>query len=363
MEPTNHAYEGGTGHDREQPGPDRMQTESTNVLDTAQDAFDCLVTGPGPLVIDTRPFRGLPDRRVRLDEVRRLLMRRKMLGPTRDAVWTHLVLRSRTGDPAWKVAAVGMALPALRATTADLTKRLAGDAGTDIASEVMRGFLTALAEVDVSRPRVLVRLRWAGYRAGHAAVVSTLNAPAPAGASIDAFVAAAAITQASASSAPVAPYGHPDLVLARAVADRAITRLEADLIGVTRLDQVPVLDWAADHRMPYWDAYRLRRDAEQRLVTYILATDETTPERARPVAAAKVAPVADDTTSPSASAGSRSASSRGAGDASTPAAVTDPARKSQKSSPELSKRPPKPGIRECEGNQSRPSTKEDRRCA
>ncbi len=179
-------------------------------LDTARTAFDWLVTGPAPVSIDGRLFPGMPPRRVPLHEVRDRLLHRRCPQATRDAVWAHLVLRSRTEGATWTVGCVGVALPALTRTAARLSARFAGDV-TDIHAAVLTGFLAELAHLDLRKPRIMLRLRWAAYRAGHTAVRDALTAPRPAGTGLG-------------SAAPAPPSGHPDFVLARAVADGVLDR-------------------------------------------------------------------------------------------------------------------------------------------
>src|SRR6185437_9629874 len=72
-------------------------------LDTARTAFTWLVTGSNPVSVDGRLFSGLPKRRLPLNEVRERLLRRGCGQGTRDAVWAHLVLRSRTEGATWTV--------------------------------------------------------------------------------------------------------------------------------------------------------------------------------------------------------------------------------------------------------------------
>ncbi|MFC8361302.1 hypothetical protein ACFUIY_15730 [Streptomyces griseorubiginosus] len=128
-----------------------------------------------------------------------------------------------------------MALPALAGAARQLAQRFPGDP-FDIHAEVLSGFLDALVTIDVVRPRVLPRLRWAAYRQGFAALMEAPDAPTPA-------------APGYRSAAPRQPWGHPDLVLARAVRESVVTRTEADLIGVTRLDESSVADWAAHHQI------------------------------------------------------------------------------------------------------------------
>ena len=149
-------------------------------LDAARTAFGWLVTGPHPLSIEGRLFPGLPDRQVPLNEVRERLLRRRCGQVTRDAVWAHLVLRSRTAGATWTVGCVGVALPALTRIAATLTARLAGDP-SDVHAAVLTGFLTEIARIDLRKPRIMLRLRWAAYRAGHTALREALDAPVPSG--------------------------------------------------------------------------------------------------------------------------------------------------------------------------------------
>lgn len=224
-------------------------------LDTARQCFTWLVTGPDPLSVDGREFSGLPNRLVPLDELRDRMLRRRCPRRTRDAVWAHLVQRSRDEGATWTLACTGMALPTLASTSRWLAARYPGDA-FDVHAEVLSGFLSALADIDLSRPRVLVRLRWAAYRAGHTALAEALNAPTP-------------VASGFHSSPPRPPWGHPDLVLAQAVRQSVLTRTEADLIGATRLEESPITGWAVANRTTTDAAYKARQRAERRLVAFI----------------------------------------------------------------------------------------------
>ena len=218
-------------------------------LDAARAAFEWLVTGPHPVSVDGRLFPGLPARRVPLNELRDRLLRRRCPQTLRDAAWAHLVLLARTEGGAWTVGAVGVALPALTSIAAALSAKFAGDP-SDIHAAVLAGFVAELGEIDLRRPRVMLRLRWAAYRAGHTAVREALDAPVPSG-------------HGFRSTMPPPPWGHPDFVLARAVADGAITSTEAELIGSTRLEGVPLADAAAERDLSYEAAKKARLRAEQ----------------------------------------------------------------------------------------------------
>ncbi len=230
-------------------GPDDMP------LDAARSAFEWLLTGPRPISVDGRRLPGLPGRDVSLDEVRQRLLRRRCPQPVRDAVWAHLVRMSRQEGGRWTVGCVGVAMPALTGIAARLTSRFVGDP-RDIHAAVLSGFLAELATIDITRPRIMLRLRWAAYRAGHTCLREALDAPTPS-------------ARAFHSAAPQPPSGHPDLVLLRAIAAGVITTAEAELIGSTRLEDVSLVEAAARRGSGYEAAKKARQRAERRLVEHL----------------------------------------------------------------------------------------------
>lgn len=238
------------------PQPDQTAPDPRQLpLDTARECFAWLVTGPQPLALDGRVFPGLPARMIPLDELRDRLLRRQCPKTIRDAVWAQLITRARRQGASWTLACAGMALPTLASTVSWLTARYPGDA-FDVQAEVLTGFLNAVASVDVDRPHVLARLRWAAYRAGLAALYEELDAPTP-------------LPPGFRSTPPRPPWGHPDLVLARAVREQVLTRTEADVIGSTRLEDISVSQWATDHHTTVQSVYKMRRRAERRLTDYL----------------------------------------------------------------------------------------------
>jgi hypothetical protein len=234
--------------------PGRALAEESS-LALAETGYRLLTSGSAPLTLDGRGYPGLPNREFALPELRPRLMARSCPRSTRDAVWAELVRRSRTQGAAWTVACVGMAMPALVRLAGELCSTLA-DGKAEVHAEILRGFLTGLSTVELDRPSVVSRLRWHAYRAGHAAVREALDAPTPVGSGF--------------GSAPPPPLaGHPDFVLARAVADGAISQAEADLIGTTRLEDVWLRDWASEHQLSYIAARQVRSRAERRLLAWL----------------------------------------------------------------------------------------------
>jgi hypothetical protein len=236
-------------------GRTRIPTRDSSPLGVAYTAFTLLSSGPAPLTIDCHAYPGLPNRDLPLLDLRTRLLARTCPKSTRDAVWAELVRRSRTQGAAWTVACVGVALPALTRLAADLCSAFAGDKA-DVHAEILHGFLTGLATVDLDRPSVITRLRWHAYRGGYAAVREALDAPTPYGPGFD-------------STPPPPTAGRPDFVLARAVTDGAITQADAEVIGTTRLEDVPLRDWAAQHGLSYVAARQVRSRAERRLLAWL----------------------------------------------------------------------------------------------
>lgn len=238
-------------------------------LGAARSAFALLCEGRSPLCVDGHPYPGLPNRDLPLPELRTRLLARSCPRPTRDAVWRELVGRSRSEGAAWTVACVGVALPALSRIAGELCAAFAGDK-SDVHAEILHGFLTGLATVDLDRPSVMNRLRWHAYRGGFAAVREALDAPTPFGPGFD-------------STPPPPLAGHPDFVLASAVTDGAISQADAEIIGTTRLEDVSLRDWATSRGLSYPAARQVRSRAERRLLAWLADDhqDDTDAERHR----------------------------------------------------------------------------------
>jgi hypothetical protein len=227
-------------------------------LQAAGRAFDLLTTPPTPHVFDGTGFPGLPDRDLDLPTLRRILMAAATTPPQRDAVWRELVARSLQGGEdgrTWTVLAVGVALPGLTRIAGTLARGCRGDTA-DLDAEVVAGFLLRLATLDTTGQRVLGRLLDAATRAGRRAraengdhLIVRIDEAWPA--------------------APAQPWGHPDCVLARAVAAGVLDRTEARLIGATRLEDITIADAAAYLDIDPHLALTWRRQAETRLADAI----------------------------------------------------------------------------------------------
>jgi hypothetical protein len=225
---------------------------TVSAIAAADEAFTVLAVRPAPLAFDARGIQGLPERHLDLLELRGLLTSRAVPGPTTDLVWQRLATQARGWGPAWVVAAVGVAVPGLSRVA---TRLACGrpQLAEDVDSEVVAGFLAELRTTDLDQPRVWLRLLWAAWRSGQRVCRThdfvELPEDVPVGA-----------------STPRVPYGHPDLLLGRAVAAGVITAYEADLIGETRLGGV-LVEQLADQQGLSAPVLRMRRQrAERKLV-------------------------------------------------------------------------------------------------
>jgi len=228
-------------------------------LQAAQRAFDLLTCPPAPLAVDCRGLEPLPQRILALDELQHLLNARSLPRQISDQVWSHLVTRARRDGPAWVVAAVGMALPALRFRAGSLTRGWHGDIA-DLDSELLLGFLERLQSIDLEAGNILRRLVEAGARAVKRARVHSEYPEVIS-------------TTGLQSIPPARPWDHPDLVLARAVAAAVIGPEEYLLIGNTRLEDVPLHEVAHTLGISLATARTWRRRAEHALREAIAAGD------------------------------------------------------------------------------------------
>lgn len=252
-------------------------------LDQLEASLRLLCTGPSPLAVDGRRVGGgLPRRRIRCDELAAVLAHPSCGHDAKQRVWARLVTRARGGNSAWTVAACGVALPGLRRAAARLAY---APNRADMEADLLAGFLTALAGVDVDAPGICRRL------------VNAAQIHARTRLREQQATTAGETRQVPGSAVPRPPVGHPDLVLAKAVRLQVITAFEAELIGATRLEETTLVDWADRHQMTRKACYEWRARAEARLVAAIGAGFLSDPT-AETVAEATTTMTTDPATSP-----------------------------------------------------------------
>lgn len=195
------------------------------VIDTA---FAAMNHGDDPVGLNCTEWAGLglPARFLPLRDLRDWMLEHPTNYGARAVVWRDLVTRARQ-DPQWVTASAGMALPALVAAAGKIARGFTGDP-CDIDGEILAAFLHGLHTLDLDDQRLYSRLRWLGYRAG----LAVRHAHQP-------YILLGDIENAV-GMAPHLPYGHPDLIVVRAVQAEVIERDDAELIVITRLEQTPI---------------------------------------------------------------------------------------------------------------------------
>jgi len=219
-------------------------------------AFVQFTAGPDPLAVDGTAITGLPDRLIPLDELRTRLLHPACRHDTAETVLQLLVARARSDGQGWTVGLIGVLLPGLRSAVGPLAEACPSRRA-DLEAEMLAGLLRALDRVPRGRPRA------AGWLIGWAFdAAKTLHRRE---------LAAAAHTAAEPTPdwTPTRPGGHPDLVLARAVAGGVLCADDADLIAATRLGQVSLAQAAAARGVSYQAVERRRHRAETVLAAWI----------------------------------------------------------------------------------------------
>jgi hypothetical protein len=183
-------------------------------LDAVDAAFAKLTCEPEPLSLDLDQLSdplgddsGLPGGVIALPALQRWLLKHPRAYTVRDLVWRELIRRARLDGPAWVIAATACAMPALRRYAGQLHTGWAGDA-YDLDAEILTGFLTALCDrVDLARPAPYAALCKAAWRAGYE-LRQRDGAEA---------IPVEDLEHVTGPRTPKRPYGHPDLLVRRAV--------------------------------------------------------------------------------------------------------------------------------------------------
>ena len=240
----------------------RRRTLTDSPFDTLEKTFDLLVTGPHPLALDGTAFAGLPDRAVPLGELKAMLLHPSMPFSVRDAIVGELVTRSKAEGGAWTVGLAGVLLPGLRRAAWPLVQACPGNVD-EIEAETLAAFLAAVARSTPGRARIAARLCWLARTGAKRLLHAELAERARPGSE-------------PVSAAPPRPWGHPDLVLARAVRAGVICAEDAELIGATRIGDVDLAEVAGDLGITYAACHQRRLRAEAGLVEW-LTSDSYSP--------------------------------------------------------------------------------------
>ncbi|WP_067181990.1 hypothetical protein [Microtetraspora niveoalba] len=249
----------GSGTEPHRPGttPRTTATASRLPLDVAENAFRLLMEGPQPLSVNgAKLCFGLPKREIPLDELRTILLHPLCARTIRDEVWRHLISQSRTHRGAWTVTAVALALPMLRRLVRTMAEQVTVER-EDLEAEVLTCYLEALERVNLTWTQPLLRLfrltRFAVLRAHAVEPPHLLADPDPVGDRSLSY-----------------PAGHPDLLLMDAVRQEIITAEAAEVIGMTRLEGVPLSVYCRRRGLLYCAVLKRRQRAEARLAKALI---------------------------------------------------------------------------------------------
>jgi hypothetical protein len=237
----------------------RRRPLTDSPFDTLEATFRLLSIGPRPLAFDGTRVPGLPRRAIALAELRSILLHPSTDFDTRDTVVADLAAGAQTEGGARMIGLAGVLLPGLRRAVWSLCRACPGKVD-DIEAEALACFVAEVARCQPDRPRLAARLCWlarTGAKRVVRAELSELARPAP----------------QPVSAEPPRPFGHPDFVLADAVTKGVLDVDEAELIGATRIGDVPLAQAAAERGLGYWAAQKRRKRAEYALVAW-LASEE-----------------------------------------------------------------------------------------
>ncbi|MFE3196307.1 hypothetical protein ACFXHA_45430 [Nocardia sp. NPDC059240] len=199
-------------------------------------------------------------------------LRQVLLGPAlgfevQDEVWVWLVRRARRHGPNAMLACAGMALPMLGAMALRFSESHGRDR-REAEAAILTGFLAKLGTVDLVRPGVWPRLRWAAYTAARAWASAEDRAPIPVGAAPSPTEETGQVR--GTRQVVRARDGHPELLLCQAVAEGVLTQHTADLIATTRLQpRTSLTALAAQLGQPYPRLHKRRARAERALAAWL----------------------------------------------------------------------------------------------
>jgi hypothetical protein len=249
-----------------QPAGDRpwARTGELRPLDVLDRSFRLLVCHPAPLALDGRAVgHGLPARLIPLDVLRGLLLHPSVGFAARDGALTWLVQRAQADGGVWLVGLAGVLLPGIGRRVYPLCRafpRLAHD----LEAEALAGLIQAVRGWRLGQDRVASRLVWAAARGAHRLLRRETT--------LQDREASVGLQQ----EPPSRPPAHCDLLLAQAVRAGVLSRVDAELIAATRVEEVPLRQLAGRLGVGY-EALRKRRYRAETVLARWLASEADVP--------------------------------------------------------------------------------------
>jgi hypothetical protein len=246
-------------------GTGNGQARPFQVLDRS---FQLLVCEPAPLAVDGGAVGGgLPARPIPLDELRSLLLHPSIGFDTRDTALTWLVGRAQLEGRAWLVGLAGVLLPGIGRRVYPLCRAFPWLAH-DLEAEALAGLLQAVRTWRCGEDRVATRLVWAAARAAHRLAAR------------ERAVGEREVSVGLDLELPARLVTHGELALGRAVAAGILSRVDAELIAATRVEEVPLRLLAGRWGVGYEALRKRRQRAEAALVGW-LRVQGVVPNRGR----------------------------------------------------------------------------------
>jgi len=244
--------------------PRGFRTGEVRPLDVLDRSFRLLVCEPAPLALDGRTVgHGLPARPIPLDVLRSLLLHPSVGFDARDAALTWLVQQAQADGGVWLVGLAGVLLPGIGRRVYPLCRafpRLA----PDLEAEALAGLLQAVRGWRLGQDRVASRLVWAAARGAHRLLrreTTQWDREASVGLRLE---------------PPARPPAHGDLLLAQAVTAEVLSRVDAELIAATRVEEIPLRELAGRWGSGY-EALRKRRQRAEAALARWLASERDVP--------------------------------------------------------------------------------------
>jgi hypothetical protein len=246
-----------------------MRTTATPLETIAEYFAETEGTASSEITIDTTGISGLPDRKLTFTEAKGFVIGRGVTQEVKDRLWAHLVGLARAEAAPWTLVCAALALRGLRNAVRRAAK-FAPDSTdrADIEAAAVEGFTAAIGTEDLTSPRIVARLCNAAHTEARRYTKEVYRYQERL--SSDVYE----------SDAPREQVGHVDLVLARAVADGAITTEESTMIQDTYLEGQLACDWAEAHGLSPDALDRWRTDIRARLAAW-LSTELGRPISAR----------------------------------------------------------------------------------
>jgi hypothetical protein len=201
---------------------------------------------------------GLPARPIPLDALRGLLLHPSVGFDARDAALTWLVQQAQGEGGAWLVGLAGVLLPGIGRRVYPLCRAFPPLAH-DLEAEALAGLLQAVRGWRLGEDRVATRLVWAAARGAHRLLRRE---------------AAVGDREASVGlrlEPPPRPAAHGDLLLAHAVRTGVLSRVDAELVAATRIEEVPLRQLAGRWGVGYEALRKRRQRAEAALARWLTA--------------------------------------------------------------------------------------------